>query len=51
MTDEANDIIDTIYEKKISNQAQNSPEKGFRKSSKQNIKFLMNQNLLAVERY
>ena len=34
MTDETNDIIDTIYEKKVSNQAQNSPEKGFRKSSK-----------------
>ena len=51
MTDETNDIIDTIYEKKVSNQAQIHLKKVFVKVLKQNIKFLMNQNLLAVERY
>ena len=51
MTDETNDIIDTIYEKNVLIQPQNSSNKGFRKSPKANIKFLTNQNLLVVEKY
>ena len=34
MIDETVDLIDTLYEKKISNQIQNTSEKSMRKSSK-----------------
>ncbi len=51
MSSETNDIIDTIYEKKYQIKHKIHLKKVFVKVQKQNIKFLMNQNLLVEEKY